>query len=218
MWPSHLPEDQLDYLDGPFRTWLLGLPAKQIVGIAGNHDFVFEQMATAVDELHLPWTYLQDQSVMLNIDGEVIEIYGIPWVPNLPSWAFHAKKEDLKERYDAVPRTTDIVLSHGPPYGYGDLHAYTGKPLGCRSALDMMARVKPQAFICGHIHEAYGVYQFEHHKSDKVTDIYNVSFVDVQYNPRPFTDGSVEIVDITIDAIEEQTDPEREVCSTTADA
>src|SRR5260370_24461809 len=33
---------QRDWLDLEFRSWLKHLPARKIVGIAGNHDLIFE--------------------------------------------------------------------------------------------------------------------------------------------------------------------------------
>ena len=56
---NHAPAFQAQWLDGPFRAWLQGQPARKIIGVAGNHGFVFEQMPFLVPR-DLPWTYLQD--------------------------------------------------------------------------------------------------------------------------------------------------------------
>src|SRR5438105_13436782 len=53
---------QRDWLDGEFRFWLKRLPARKIVGIAGNHDLIFEHSADLVPA-DLPWTYLQDSGI-----------------------------------------------------------------------------------------------------------------------------------------------------------
>jgi len=205
---DHGPARQLDYLDKEFREFLERIPAKHIIGIAGNHDFAFEHQPSAVDKLDLPWTYLRDSSV--TIDG--VKFYGLPWVPNLIHWAFYATKQQLDERYNAVPQDTDVVISHGPPYFIGDLSKIGNINCGARQANNMMARVKPKAFICGHIHEGFGKYSYRGQHGSK-TDVYNVSFLDELYALRvPYG-----IVDIKIDAIEESSDGERPIRGAIAD-
>lgn len=107
---------QLAWLDGPFRNWLRAQPAKRVIGIAGNHDFVFEKWGGAVRELYLPWRYLEDRSCLI----EGVRFHGIPWVPNLSNWAFHADDHRLDERYDNIADDVDVVISHGPPQFYCD--------------------------------------------------------------------------------------------------
>src|SRR5260370_33826784 len=73
---NHDPGFQAEWLDGPFRAWLQRQPVRKIVGIAGNHDFVFEQMPFLVPQ-DLPWTYLQDSGT----EWEGLEISGTPEQP-----------------------------------------------------------------------------------------------------------------------------------------
>src|SRR4051794_31800910 len=40
---DHSTSTQAEFLGGPFRDWLETVPAKHVVGIAGNHDFIFER-------------------------------------------------------------------------------------------------------------------------------------------------------------------------------
>lgn len=64
---------------------------------------------------------------------------------------------------------TDILITHGPPHGYGDKVERTnwvnGKRekeyeyVGCQELLEAIRRVKPQVHIFGHIHEGYGIYE-----------------------------------------------------------
>lgn len=189
------------WLDITFRNWLNEIPAKHIIGIAGNHDFVFE--AEDIHGLRLPWCYLLDNTVTI----DSVTIHGTPWVPNLPNWAFHQTKEQLAQTYNMVPKEADIVLSHGPPNQYGDRlierHRKASEGYnphcGAKAATDMLARVKPKAFVCGHIHEGFGQYRFKQ-RDESITDIYNVSYVDEDYNPRG------DIIEINIDNAEDQTD------------
>lgn len=202
---------QWDWLNADFRYWLKDIAFHagcKIVGIAGNHDFIFEKEPAQVEALNLPWTYLQDSGTEFN----GISIYGLPWVPNLAQWAFYADREQLALRYGGVPKGTDIVLSHGPPFGLGDYTAprFGNIHAGAKSANDMLGRVNPKVFINGHIHEGFGQYQYRG-QHGKRTDVYNVSLVDECYECR-FNEDQPYIVEIILDdAKQEQTDSERPI-------
>jgi Icc-related predicted phosphoesterase len=180
---------QLEWLDTDFRRWLNSLNERgiSVVGIAGNHDFVFERMKAAVAELHLPWTYLLDEEV--EVAG--LRIYGTPWVPGLPRWAFHASDGALVARAATIPRDLDILISHGPPYGildfvapqFGSLHV---GDVALRNALE--DDLNPQVLVCGHIHEQYGG------RIVGSTSVLNVSHNDENYNP---INPPVELVEFT---------------------
>lgn len=153
-----------------FGPWLESLPATTIIGIGGNHDFLFQQAPEY--PVSLPWTYLLDSGV--EIDG--IKFWGVPWVPNLAGFAYYGSPEILKRSYGAIPEGTDVVISHSPPKGHLD---NPERLFGASQINDMLKRVKPKAFICGHIHEGYGVER----DYRKHTDLYNVAHCDILYNP-----------------------------------
>src|SRR4051794_23583423 len=96
-------EFQAQWLDVLFRWWLDRQPYTHIVGVAGNHDFVFEAGAQPAD---LPWTYLQDSGCI--IDG--LAVWGTPWQPVMGDWAFNATRGDLDRRFALVPDSTDILV------------------------------------------------------------------------------------------------------------
>jgi hypothetical protein len=100
--------------------------------------------------------------------------------------------------YEEIPMDTDIILSHGPPFGYGDTTCsrYGGIPAGSIAGLEAIQRIQPKAFICGHIHEGRGLYRPHVHNGDGVyqvsqTEIYNVSMVDQHY--RAHSDPFIEV-------------------------
>ncbi len=176
---------QAEWLDGPFRAWLNAAPARHIVGIAGNHDFVFERAPELVPA-DLPWTYLQDSGT--EIEG--LQFWGSPWTPWFHDWAFNAPKGDaadafLDERYAPV-KTADVLLIHGPPAGYGDRTA-TGHLAGSNAFLRLIDRTTPKLAVYGHIHEGRGSW------TRGTTQLVNASAVRLDYT---LVDEPVVVFDI----------------------
>lgn len=71
---SSIPKS-IAWLDSSFRKWLKQIAEGRIqtVGIAGNHDFIFERAHSLVPP-DLPWVYLLDD--MKEVCG--LNIYGTP--------------------------------------------------------------------------------------------------------------------------------------------
>ena len=89
------------------------------------------------------------------IDG--IKIYGSPWTPFFYNWAFNLRRgQQIASKWAAIPDDTDILITHGPPYGV--LDSASDGSVGCKDLLDRIEIVKPQYHIFGHIHEGYGEY------------------------------------------------------------
>lgn len=160
---------QLGWLNSRFRAWLEELKGRnvQVVGVAGNHDTLFEDTPQLVPEL--PWTYLCDESCILNTP-EGLHVWGSPWSNTWGEWAFQGDEDLLKTRYDLIPKGVKVIVSHGPPYGYGDAcppkynadneHLWPDwTHEGSRSLLDAIDRVKPKLVVYGHIHQGYGTYK-----------------------------------------------------------
>ena len=170
---NHKVEFQGQWLDTIFREWLRRQPARKIVCVAGNHDFVFEQLPELVPR-DLPWTYLQDSAT----EWEGLRIYGTPWQPWFYDWAFNLYEPQLKVKWDLIPPGTDILVLHGPPYGYGDGVAERGgmRRTGSPSLLRRIEEVAPKLAIFGHIHEGRGDWQFG------TTRLANVTILDAAYN------------------------------------
>lgn len=168
---DHSLPTQREYLDGPFRSWLERVPATHIVGIAGNHDFLFDMDPHRVPA-GLRWNYLCDSGVEL--DG--VKIWGSPWSVQFGSWAFMESERALARRWEKIPADTDILIIHGPPLGFGDRNV-RGTLCGSASLLAAIDRVQPKLCVFGHIHEAHGQWK----RGD--TRLANVSCVNVHYEP-----------------------------------
>jgi predicted phosphodiesterase len=169
---NHGLDFQRRWLDGEFRSWLKRLPARKIVGIAGNHDVIFEHAPEAVPG-DLPWTYLQDTG----LTWEGLSIWGTPWQPWFWDWAFNGNPDRLRRQWALIPARTDILIVHGPPHGYGD-----GVPesdgvrrCGCPHLLERIKEVQPRLAVFGHIHEGRGDWQIG------PTRLANVTLVDQNY-------------------------------------
>lgn len=176
--PPGCPADiqaQARWLNSTFCAWLEKLPARHIVAVAGNHDFVFERAPGSVRPLR--WHYLERSSI--EIEG--LRIWGSPDQLPFFRWAFNVPEEELRRQYDTIPEGTDIILSHGPPCGYGDLvtpdmASFNAKRnVGSDSLTDFIRRRQPRYVITGHIHEAYGAYELG------ATRILNAAILDEDY-------------------------------------
>lgn len=168
---DHSLPTQRDYLDGRFRDWLERVPATHIVGVAGNHDFIFETDPRRVPA-GLRWSYLCDSSVELN----GLKIWGSPWSVEFGGWAFMEPEPALARRWSTIPSDADILIIHGPPLGFGDRNLW-GTHCGSPSLLAAIDRVQPRLCVFGHIHEAHG--QWVRGK----TKLANVSCVNAAYEP-----------------------------------
>jgi Icc-related predicted phosphoesterase len=158
------------WLDTVFRAWLRKVPAQKIVAVAGNHDFIFQNRPDLIPAL--PWYYLQDSGIELL----GCHIWGTPWQPVFFDWAFNLEENILEQKWELIPMNTDILLLHGPPYGYGDRNSkdeHTGSP----SLTKRILEIQPALAICGHIHEARGDYCIGR------TLLANVSQLNVRYQP-----------------------------------
>lgn len=171
---DHSLSFQRDWLDWNFRHWLRDVPAKKIVGCAGNHDFIWQDRPGEVPK-GLPWTYLQDRET----EYEGLKIWGTPHQPVFGWWAFNLLEEDLVRKWELIPKNADIIVLHGPPYGYGDqaprYNAQGFENTGSPSLTAKILEIKPKLVVCGHIHEAHGQWNVNG------TIIANVSIVNGKY-------------------------------------
>jgi Icc-related predicted phosphoesterase len=166
------PKEALKWLSG-FVEWLDAQHAAVKVFIAGNHDMVFEAHnaeARKIVASSKSCIYLQDESVTLF----GMDIYGSPWTPDFGDWHFTAKRGmPMAEKWANIPNTTDLLITHGPPYGILDPTDEGSQ--GCRELYAALTRVLPSYHLFGHIHGGYGETSYEE------TYFVNCSVVNEQY-------------------------------------
>jgi Icc-related predicted phosphoesterase len=165
-----------------FYDWFSNQPHRYKVQIAGNHDWFFQTNPSVAQSL-IPTNIIYLQDSFTTICGKVF--YGAPWTPVFFSWAFmKARGPHIKRVWDQIPLDTDILITHGPAYGHGDLappfKTRYARNAGCLELLHRIKEVQPQLHIFGHIHCAYGITQ-----SDEIpmTTFANVSTCNEQYAP-----------------------------------
>lgn len=134
---------------------LAALPHRHKILVAGNHDWLFQRDPATARSLvaDVGVIYLEESGV----DVEGVRFWGSPWQPEFGSWAFNYDREDGEQRWSTVPDGTDVLVTHGPPFGYGD-ETGRGEPVGCVDLLGAVRRVRPRYHVFGHIHEGHGTY------------------------------------------------------------
>ena len=150
--------------------------------IAGNHDFGFQDNPLKMREIldfYSKITYLQDDFTYIGDSAQdMVKIYGSPWQPRFLNWAFNADKgDDIKQHWDKIPNDTDILITHGPAFGYLDTVIGQGTPLGCEELINKIAEIKPKIHVCGHIHSGNG-YRIS---TDGSVHFFNASVLGEQY-------------------------------------
>jgi len=155
------------------------------VFIAGNHDMTFDREILLRDKLahfegrdkndydtscsegkpawleellgiHLRPNVFYLENNFIEIDQ--IKIWGSPITPSFGyGWAFNKDRGyDINQIWNWIPNDTDIVITHGPIYGYCDRTSRGGLNVGCEQLYHRLNEVRPQLHFSGHIHEAYG--------------------------------------------------------------
>lgn len=157
---------------GVFGNWFRLLPYRHKLFVPGNHDFLFERAFLLAESL------LAGQGIQVLVDRATVidgvKFYGTPWVPNLEDWAFYGDRLTLISRYAKIPVDTDVLITHGPPYGVLDNGS---NHYGSRELHNRIGELHALRLHCfGHIHESYG-------REDGFTNIsVNACICDINYD------------------------------------
>ena len=174
--------DKSDVTD--FFDWFSSIKGyDKKIFIAGNHDRILENdptWSTLTIKDYPNLIYLQDEgySIYDIEDDSSVKLYGSPWQPAFFNWAFNLPRngEELKAKWDAIPSNTDILVTHGPPFGYQDIPGGQSIRVGCEMLRYRVDEIKPKIHVFGHIHGGHGYYYNGH------THFFNASLLDERYN------------------------------------
>ena len=181
--------DKSDVTD--FFDWFSSIKGyDKKIFIAGNHDRILENdptWSTLTIKDYPNLIYLQDEGYSIyDIEGDSsVKLYGSPWQPEFNGWAFNLPRngEVMKAKWDAIPKGTDILITHGPPFGYLDIPGGQSIRVGCEMLRYRVDELKPKIHVFGHVHGGYGYY-FNGH-----THFFNASVLNerYKYTNKPFT-------------------------------
>lgn len=156
-----------------FDDWLEEQDFDQKIIIPGNHDKTFEtdwenacRRVPAADAILNQWTH----------EAFGLKIYGEPRQPWFYDWAFNVDRPLMKDVWSLAPSDTDILVTHGPPFGAGDL-TRDGRRVGCVHQREWIEKHQPRLVVCGHIHQGYGIYVIGR------TIVVNASICNERYSP-----------------------------------
>lgn len=166
-----------------FLQWLERQPCPRKCLINGNHDSQpskwpgpFAQMLAE----HAPSvTYLRDSEVTV----EGLRIYGSPYTPSFFDWFdMRDRGTPIRAHWDLIPAGIDLLVTHGPAFGFHDWSPFDKKHAGDEDLLAAIKRVKPRHHVCGHFHGGYGTEDLVHDDGSKTTLI-NASCCNEAYHP-----------------------------------
>lgn len=155
-----------------FVDWVHQLPYKDKVLVFGNHDGNYVHTLTRVIEKeYTDITFLNNGSIII----DDIKIFGSPHSVEYGSWWFMMKDNELEKLWKKIPDDTDILITHGPPFGILD-YTCDNFTTGSKTLLKRISELKNLKYhIFGHIHESYGIKTIEN------KTFMNVSLLDEKY-------------------------------------
>ncbi len=141
-----------------FNYWLCQQDYQRKIVISGNHDNLLQVDSFQYLEGYPAFEYLCDSGT----EFKGLKIWGSPWTktfkgmnPNCKAFTVDTE-EELDSKFSLIPEDTDILITHGPPYGMKDF-TIDKKCVGSKALqMQLRNRLSPKLLVFGHIHEDYG--------------------------------------------------------------
>ena len=154
-----------------FNKWLRKIDATKKIVIAGNHDSFLEQM-----DYYQTCSFFTNAIYLMNNHVKVfgLKIFGSPFSKKFNKWSYMRQDNNLQMIWNLIEQKTDIILIHGPAYGWLDKNV-DGENCGSITLRNTIEHIKPKYLICGHIHEDSGILK------EKDITIINASALDEKY-------------------------------------
>jgi len=158
-----------------FAEWFGEQPGEIKLATPGNHDFCFQDRRRVQAE-----NILGNHEIHTVIDGTAtvygLNIYLSPWTPTFGDWAFMQDDDLLGYRWKMIPDDTDILVTHGPPFGILD-ETVAGPHAGSKTLRHRVLGSEIALHAFGHIHEGHGSIVLAKQS------FHNVSICDFFYDP-----------------------------------
>jgi Icc-related predicted phosphoesterase len=133
-----------------FDDWLGELPHPYKVVIPGNHDRIFNQDPRSREKI---------TNAVLLINESVrlcgLNIWGSPVTCDDAAYG-HTMRDERAKLYASIPKDTQILITHGPPYGILDRVPGSIQRQGCTELRLAVMRLQPRLHVFGHVHSGYG--------------------------------------------------------------
>jgi Icc-related predicted phosphoesterase len=178
---------------GHFLDWMESLPHKVKIVVPGNHDICVADDPQVRKQFEYSGIHLLIDESYTDLDSG-LKFYGVPWTPDFfpDNWSFQYSHTNCTPEaiWAKVPEDTDILISHGPPFGCADQIVSGAAHLGSKSMLDRIEalRMNLRYVICGHIHGSYG-----RHCTD-FTDPNGVEVINASINTEAYMPTNAPIV------------------------
>lgn len=165
-----------------YHEWLNEQPAKRIISGQGNHEEWVEKNFEAAKEIAIQACPRVDFLEEGGVTIEGVNFWYSSITPYFNDWAYNKKPgSDIDKHWQLIPENTNVLITHGPPYGILDVVFYPdGVPkerVGCWNLKEKVKQIKPDIHIFGHLHDCHG----EVHENG--TSYYNVAICDDMYMP-----------------------------------
>lgn len=154
------------WFETEFAYWIKSLPVDKVYMVAGNHDAYFEginpmNLAELKVQCNFKLIYLLNDFVVHRHSGKEYKIFGTPYCHIFGSWPFMRTDEYMEEKFSAIPEECDIIISHDPPYGVGQVdqvlesrrwNRTTPESVGNPPLTKQLEKTTFTLLVCGHIH------------------------------------------------------------------
>ena len=159
LWDYYVPGKLKDYdlilssgdLKASYLSFLVTMARCPVLYVHGNHDESYDRKPPEGCDC------IDDQ--LIEYGGlRILGLGGCPWYhPGKYQYSEQDMKKRLRKLKFALWRAggVDIVVTHAPPKGIGDLDDPAHQ--GFETFLELLEKYKPQYLLHGHVHLNYGI-------------------------------------------------------------
>lgn len=168
-------------LDPDYLQFLVSMSNLPLLYVHGNHDDKYDRKPP------LGCESLEDRIY----DFHGLRILGLGGSMRYGYRKYMYTEAEMRKRISKLKREImlkngfDILVTHAPARGYGDLDDLPHRGFECFN--DLLMQYKPKYMVHGHIHKSYGGFKREmpHPSGTKIINAYDRYLLDVSKNDHP---------------------------------